>query len=105
MLCNSSIPNPNVCSLFRIDDPLFDDNPFGLHYLPTLIERMRSARHELHAGTSRQAGILRYTEVQMVGWGVSPEFNLLKTADKQRASQKNKNPFRPLGVSYPPANT
>jgi hypothetical protein len=25
----------------------------------------------------------------MVGWGVSPEFNLLKTAGKQRASQKN----------------
>jgi hypothetical protein len=49
--------------------------------------------------------ILRYTEVQMVGWGVSPEFDLLKTAGKQRASQKNKNPFRPLGVSYPPANT
>jgi hypothetical protein len=62
---------------------------FGLHYLPTLIERMRSARHELHAGTSRQAGILRYTEVRMVGWGVSPEFNLLKMAGKQRASQKN----------------
>jgi hypothetical protein len=42
-------------------------------------------------------------KARMVGWDVSPEFYLLKTAGKQRPSQiQIKNPFRPLGVSPPP---
>jgi hypothetical protein len=59
---------------------LSDESPFGLHNLLAPAERIRIARHELHARTSRQAGIVSYTEVRMVGWGVSPEFYLLQRA-------------------------
>jgi hypothetical protein len=85
MLCNSSIPNPNVCSLFRIDDPLFDHNPFGLHYLPNDCAS-RAARPDFT--TSRNIALYRSPDGRLGCFaGVQSSKNGRQTA---RFSKKSK---------------